>query len=465
MLINYYFLFIKQKIMSDKIKAGVDRIIINPPLGTYLIGYANRKGGAKNIHDNLTATTLVLSENSENIFALVSLDLLALNWEIVRRIKDRINETTKIPINNIRLFCSHTHSGPVGWAHSKIKFKDRVSEFINKLKLLTVEPFKTKGIRSNKLYYDNLINNLSDSVKHALDSMVDVHIEHAKTDAEFSINRRKHLNPDNCIDKEIHLIKFISGQKTIASIINYACHNVALGPNSNVISADIAGEMRSRVEEKIGGKSLFIQGAAADINPNVEWGKNSIRDIEKIGKTISDAVLSAAVSMKIVKSTPIKSVVDRVKAYIDIPENIDNKELKNIPKIMIDKQAKIPKWIVYPMLSIRFPWKTELLKDENGYYTPIDIGVLKIGDILITSISMEPFAETGLEIKKYADFPIVIFAGYCDGLTGYLPTSKDSEIGGYEIELVPYFYKLPGPYKKNTEEVVVKRIKQLIQKL
>ncbi|HJO94026.1 MAG TPA: hypothetical protein QF753_11535 [Victivallales bacterium] len=451
--------------MSDKIKIGVDRIIINPPLGTYLIGYANRKGGAKEVHDNLTATTLVLNDNSDNLFALISLDLLGLNWEIVNRIKDRINKIANIPQGNIRIFCSHTHSGPIGWAPSEINSTDRISELLNKVKLMFVEPFKTRGMSSNKLYYDNLIKNLADSVKIAASSMAKVYVEHTKIESEFSINRRAHLDSESCIDKEIHFIKFVNEYTTIASIINYACHNVALGPGCNAVSADITGDVRSKVENKIGGLCLFIQGAAADINPDIEWGENNFEDIKRIGSIISKSVLSSVSNMKVVKSSPINFLNDKVKGYIDIPKEVKKESEKKIPKIMINIREKVPKWIIYPLLSVRFPWKTELEKDKNGYYTSIEVGVLRIGDILITSVSMEPFSKTGLKIKKRSDFPITLFAGYSDGLTGYLPTSKDCDIGGYEIELAPYFYKLPGTYRKNTEEIVVNKMKRLISKL
>ncbi|MCP4178510.1 MAG: hypothetical protein GY756_12160 [bacterium] len=451
--------------MDNRIKVGVDRIMITPPLGTYLIGYANRKGGAESVHDDLTATTLVLNDDLENTFVLISLDLLGLNWEIVTRIKNNINAITNIPQNNIIIFCSHTHSGPIGWAPGKINFKNRISEFLNKFKLISVEPFKTKGISSNKLYYDNLINNLSNSVKIAVSSITDVQIEHAKIELEFSINRRSNLDPESYVDREIHFIKFVTENATIASIINYACHNVALGPNNNAISADISGEVRSNVENEIGGLSLFIQGAAADINPDIKWDENNFEDIKRLGSKISEIILSISSNMEVVKATPISQLSDKVKAYIDIPDGVKDKSVKNIFKIMINKHEKVPRWIINPLLSVRFPWETELFKDENGYYTPISIGVLRIGDILITSVSMEPFSKTGCKIKENSDFPITIFAGYSDGLTGYLPTLKDYDFGGYEIELAPYFYKLPGSFRKNTEKLVVDQIKQLINKL
>jgi hypothetical protein len=91
--------------------------------------------------------------------------------------------------------------------------------------------------------------------------------------------------------------------------------------------------------------------------------------------------------------------------------------------------------------------------------------VLRIGDIAIASVAMETFTETGIETKKASPAPITLFAGYTDGMTGYLPTAQEIPLGGYEVDVVPYIYKLPGTFRPDTEERVRRKILDLVSML
>ena len=74
-------------------------------------------------------------------------------------------------------------------------------------------------------------------------------------------------------------------------LVNYACHPVVLGTQSNVISSDWPGAMRRRIESAIGGKVLYLQGAGADINPRPGQPTNREDILEQLGAEIGDEVL------------------------------------------------------------------------------------------------------------------------------------------------------------------------------
>jgi hypothetical protein len=84
------------------LRAEVARELITPQKGIYLIGYADRAKGIRGVHDDLTATALVL-DNGHVRLALVALDLLCLNECVVDRIR-RAVELSVYPI----LCCSQT---------------------------------------------------------------------------------------------------------------------------------------------------------------------------------------------------------------------------------------------------------------------------------------------------------------------------------------------------------------------
>ena len=82
--------------------------------------------------------------------------------------------------------------------------------------------------------------------------------------------------------------------KPIATLVNFACHPVVLGPENLEISADYPGAMMAKVESAIGGQAMFVQGAAGDINPF--WDKTAPADggfeqMKKMGESVAAEVL------------------------------------------------------------------------------------------------------------------------------------------------------------------------------
>jgi hypothetical protein len=460
-----------------QLKAGIYRIIITPPRGIYLIGYSGRKGGAGDVHTDLTVTTLILDDGNEKL-VLISLDLLALNRETVDAIKRGISARLGIAANNIRLFCSHTHSGPIAWPPYKPSLKDRAGYYLSRLMLSSEEPLSTKGIMTNYFYCDWLVKSIIASATRAEANLMDAEISHARTECGIGINRRERLpdgttvigwNKEGTVDRSVDILRVSSGAKPVVTIVNYPCHACVLGEESNVISADWPGAMRTLVEKELGGLCMFIQGACANINPDVEWSDDNRPDVGRLGGIVAEAVIEAEERLVKINPLPLSAVTGEINAYVDIPAGMESLSVKRIYRPMLKKGASmlmegavIPEFMIDPFLDVRYPWKTILDVDENGYFTPIRTGVLRIGDLAIASIAMETFTETGIATKKASPAPITLFAGYTDGMTGYLPTAEEIPFGGYEVDVVPYIYKLPGRFRLDTEKNIRHQILSFI---
>ena len=57
---------------------------------------------------------------------------------------------------------------------------------------------------------------------------------------------------------------------------------------------------------------------------------------------------------------------------------------------------------------------------------------LRIGDLAITAIPNEVFAEIGLELKAKSPFKPTFNIELANGYNGYLPTPAQHKLGGYE---------------------------------
>lgn len=492
-------------------RAGVGRAIISPETGIYLIGFADRTGGAESVHDDLTATTLVVDDGREKAL-IIALDLLLLHPETATRVKEGITGRLGIPGRNILLCCSHTHSGPVAWAPSEITLSERLREIKNRilafpagfmqmkanyealagtanlrgekaaflkrmgriLKTIALAPkafAQPKGIRANRKYLDRLVETLVDSAASASRVMEACVVTHARGKTDIGINRRERKADgkidlgyyrEGPVDPEVDVLQFSRGGKAFLTLVNHACHATILGPNTNVVSADMIGVMRARVEKELGGLCMFLQGACGDINPNVGWSDENIPNAKRFGERLAHAVLEIAKDMKSVSPTPIRGLEDIVDASLEVPERLKDRPEQKIYQQMIHRNLGVPLFLIEPVLSIRFPWKAPIEKTPDGYSTPVHVGALRMGDVSIAWASMEVFVDIGRAVKKASSAPVTLFAGYTNGHNGYLPTAEEGKLGGYEVERAPYMLRMPGIYRADTEAKVVTSLVSLL---
>ena len=92
--------------------AGFSKVCISPPVGAPLAGFAAREGVSQGIHDDLFARAVVLV-NQETAVALVSVDLLALSSDFIKRVRKNIQQAIGISAEAVMIASTHTHAGPV----------------------------------------------------------------------------------------------------------------------------------------------------------------------------------------------------------------------------------------------------------------------------------------------------------------------------------------------------------------
>jgi hypothetical protein len=244
----------------------------------------------------------------------------------------------------------------------------------------------------------------------------------------------------------------------IATLVNYACHPVVMGPLNRYVSADWVGAMRKHIEAHLPGLCLFIQGTTADINPyKMRWEADSWDEVEEQGQAVAEAVLrtcnnlfpingqglSAQQSTQWLKLLPPRGYPDQIRAFL--PPNLSDDQI----------QAAIRR---------DFPWHTTLDERPDGMYSPMNIGVMRVGDWALATIETEPFVETGLKIKGASPATTTFVAGYTNGCNSYLPVESAYAEGGYEVETAPLFYGLPAPFVPGSAEQITQAILELLNR-
>ncbi len=407
-------------------RAGVARAVISPPAGIYQIGYARRSKGNRGVHDDLTATVLVLDDGGRRL-ALVACDLLCLNEYMVDRIRIYAGTAAEIIIA-----CSHTHSGPIAYA-------DEGSD------------------SANQAYIDDLGVRIVEAIRQAEAALVPAELTWAEGETAIAVNRRRReaggrivtgINPEGVVDRSVGILGVRSRRgDTLATVVNCACHGTVLGPESLLVSADWIGPMRSHVEGALGGLVLFLQGAAGDLNPRDNglappegWEK-----AEALGVEVGRAVVEAAGRALPLYGAPL-SLARRVvwlpleaAAFSDTPPPLYRRPLTRV--------AGLPDWLTFvidPLLGRRFPWRPCIEARDGLWHVPLRVNAVRIGDLALVTLAAEAFAELGLAVKAASPAAHTLVAGVSDGCIGYLPTAEAHDEGGYEVSEAPFFYRYPA---------------------
>jgi hypothetical protein len=415
-------------------KVGVYSIDISPPLGIGFIGY-HRPEGISNVDERIYATTFVFETEMEKS-VIVSVDNIGMLIDDTTEIRKQIAAELKLPLENVTVLFTHTHSGP-----------------------------ETGGLDPLVVSYRTMLTaNLVQSAVHANKNMQPSSIGWGVTEGNIGVNRREitedgravmGTNLSGAVDNRIGVlaIKHQITNHFVGLIVFCTAHPNVLKGNSTVLSADYPGRTRDILQRTLQCPVAIVQGAAGNVNAKY---RGSTEALDKLAFLLSGSVLTVIPSIDFNPLTELK-----------IGSSSIDMKLKKIPDASsINKMATLAEteWGVKTE-----KWRSTLLDKYNGNNATItlklDNQLLKLNEGSFSGIPMEPFSETALEIKEVLADELMFFGGYTNGYLGYLPTREAYPFGGYEVELSPVVYgPITGlwmPPEPDTAEQVVSKVVEL----
>lgn len=422
------------------LRAGVARREITPPLGIFLMGYGGRIQGNLGAHDVLYVTTLVIHDGERHA-ALLTVDHTFINARIVDQLKAHIQESTSIAPQAVFVCCSHTHAGPIGYADEHSRPADQA-------------------------YIALLLDRLLESVVEANDKVQPVTLRAGVDAAHININRRQQTpdgiiigqNPDGPVDHSVQVVQVLdAGGQSLATLVNYACHPVVMGPLNRYASADWVGAMRQTVEAQLPGYCLFFQGATADVNPRkMRWTADNWDEVEEQGQAVGAAVLRAVEKSAPLASGPLQA--RQATQWLQLrPASGYNAQLRAfLPNAQTDEEIKAA-------IHDEFPWHTTIEQRGTEQYAAMNAGMLRMGEWALATLETEPFTETGYALKAASPARMTFVVGYTNGCNSYLPIHSTYESGGYEVETAALFYGLPAGFVQGSAEQVTAALAQMLQ--
>jgi len=431
------------------LRAGAAQVDITPGPGIWLSGYSARTQPAAGTHDPLFARALFLESGRTRVALAVS-DIIGLDDDLVRRIRDGVSRAVDLHPSHMMLAATHTHSGPsVRCLHRMAPTDPQVIE--------------------------RVAQGMIEAIVAAAKSARGASIGAAAATGSIGVNRRQRaadgrielgVNPAGPVDRQVGVLRVEGEHGPICVMLNHACHGVVLGPNNLLYSADWPGAAARYVAHAMGtGVAMVTNGACGDINP-VERGdfdavERQGEAIARIGLGILDHIqISSQVEIE-AASRPVV-LPTRALGADEAARELDHCQAD------LERARQSGNAGAIRACEIMLPWAQEMaqLAAAGAPPQPVtsEIQAIVMDDIALLGLPGEVFVEIGMNIAAASPFRHTFMIGYANRSVGYLPTRQAFDEGGYEVELAHRYYG-SAPFTPDVQDMIEGGALELLRSL
>ena len=428
---------------ANTFRAGAATSNLTPAIGAPIIG-GFVPFPSTHIHDELYARCLVLDDGHTRI-ALVVCDLLGIHRVVSEEARRLISEQHQIPVANIMISATHTHSATSALGEDRLEPDQEPSE-----------------------YQAFVASRIADGVTRSINNLRPAQIAFGSVDVpDHLFNRRWHMRPGTVppnpfggtdivkmnpsagspnlmepagpIDPSVSMISVrdLNG-KPISVFAAYSLHYVG-GVGSGHISADYYGyfceELRALVElpsttaddvDLPPFVGIMANGTSGDIN-NINFktprpGRKPYEQMKFVAKDVAMKVHAALEGLTYQDHVTVAASYREpvVRWRKPTPEQ----RAWAVSTIAAGPKSDSDLSYIYAQRAMKL----------DGYpeTTTIPVQIVRIGDIGIGTMPCEIFCEIGMEFKDRSPLANSFMVELAHGYFGYLPTPRQMELGGYE---------------------------------
>jgi hypothetical protein len=407
---------------ANGLLAGAAATVVTPPVGVDLTGYGGRPSGCTAIHDNIYARALVL-DNGARTVALLSLDVVGVDFDVLADIRKGVASATGIPANALLVNASHTHAGPATQTLRGLGEPD--PEY--------VADFTRKAVETVAKAHENRVPaRLGYGREHV---QIGWNRRHRRTDGRIVIAD----NPHGVVVPHVDCLKVETAEgEPLAVWFSHACHPVTMGGDNLAVSSEFPGVAVDVVERVEGGTALFAQGCCGDINP---IRRGSFDAVRKNGRILAAAVVTACETIEANKTdVPLDAALETVPLSLQPPTPLDQveRQIESFERLVAEaKEQGLHRghvWLRQAWLDWAISMRVFSLDPKNAPKTcPFEVQAIRVDDMAILGTPAETFAEVGNAISDNASFALTTVLGYTNGCHGYFPTGTAHALGGYEV--------------------------------
>lgn len=431
---------------TQTFRAGASLSNITPPLGEPIVGNWNSPP-ATYVHDQLYAKTLVL-DDGDNRLVFVLVDNVGVNREVFDAAKSLVRNETGLAKENMLMAATHTHSSISAGGEGEKRRGWHYGEPLGE-------------------YQRFLARRIADGVRVAMENLQPAEIGWGSVDApEHVFNRRwimeepvlnplgtkdkaqmnpGHQNPAlvepaGPIDPEVSFIAVQSTEGTPISVLgNYSLHYIG-GVTGGHLSADYFAVFGDRLKELLQADrrhppfvGIMSNGTSGDIN-NLNFAearerKPPYEQMQMVGRDVAEKVHRVYQTLEFREWVPLRTAQSELTLEV---RRASPQIRANMEKVRDRPEGADP---LFHRLEKVYAGRIAQLEEEWPDQIDIPLQTFGIGELGVSAIPFEVFAETGLEIKEDSPFTDTFTIELANGSYGYLPTPQQHDLGGYETWL------------------------------
>jgi len=389
----------------------------------------------------ITATALAIEGRQDGQpteqAVIVSCDIVAIREGILEKVREKVSaQLTQLDPTKIFLCATHTHTAPVT-AEGKYELPEepimRPSEYAEWMTTRIAEaivqswnkraPAKVGWGQGQAVVARNRRAIYADGSAHM----------YGRTDAP------QFRGLESMEDHELEVLFFWDQEdRLFATAINVACPAQEV-EGLRVIHADFWHPVRETLREKYGAEFavLGLTGAGGDVSPHLMYGKaaderaRKLRGLDRLGEIARRIVRGWEEALEIARLDMQSDVVfPHVVKEIPLPyRKITEAEAAQAAAEAAryrDNPAERWNYLWHQRVVERFQ-KQQAGIDES---LPVEIHVLRIGDVAIATNPFELYTDYGIQMKARSP-AVQTFVISLVGSAGYLPTERAVRAGGY----------------------------------
>lgn len=385
------------------LQAAAATVDITPPIGYFLGGYGARTEPSNAMRDPLRGRVLLLDDGGTRL-AIVTTDLLGLEWPTTQEVRRLVSEAASLPPSNVLINYSHTHSGP--------------------------------DTRRYAPYLTLVGEKLAGAALHAAANLRPAEVTYAEDSIDFNVNRRRRdaegkmqmwPNPDGPVDRRARILRVDTDRaQPLAVLFHVVCHTNALSAPNLAISADFPGIAQDVVSGAFGPgcHAMFVQGCTGNIRPHLP-GDPGFRtateaDLRWCGYSLGAAAMRAAA------------------------------------------RADVPEYRAAGSAGTRLGMAERVLElpSHRGGTITYPVQAARIGDLLLVALAGEPVLDFATQLEeRLTGWKQVIVAGYSNAMIGYIAPAYMYPEGGYEVSASA------NPFTPECEAIVLDAVAALAESL
>ena len=415
-------------------RVGYGEANITPDDPVPLAGYGRSDQRISNgVINYLMATCLAITDEDDNTILLISTDLVAPHDSSPHA--PTISELTGVPVENIVIAATHTHSSPdFSYSHlpEVARAKEKMLKGLEKAALAAMEDRKPAQMFGASVETESL-----NFVRHYLMN------DGTYCGDNFGSAASGYKDHASQADPLMQLIKFTrEGDKDII-LTNFQTHPHRTGGNQKFnISADIVGEYRTAMEQDLGVKVIYFSGAGGNINPTSRiTEKNVTADYKEQGKAMARYAQSAEYvplntgkvqASQMEFSAEVNHSLDAYATFCDdLVARWNRGEIETAELINLAAAEGIT--INSPYHANAVVKRSKLEKTSS-----FNIWAYSFGDVGFIAAPYEMFDTNGIYIRDNSPFQYTMISTLANGTNGYLPSELAFGYGCYEVDITNF---------------------------